>query len=62
MKNKWSAPQKPLRSSWRSEVFKKPKVRGVWAVTRSLSGRANILERVNGNFISRSHNKHSNVY
>lgn len=50
-KNKFNAPQAPLRSSWRDEVFKNPKKRGTYTVYKSLGTGKVFFEKEEGQIV-----------
>lgn len=62
MKNKIKAPQKTLRSSWKSEVFKKPKVRGLVSVKKSIGTGKVFVARYQNEIVSVPYASHSNLY
>lgn len=62
MRNKFKAPQRPIRSSWRSEVFKNPKSRGLYTVKKSLGTGKVFNERSQGQLLSTGNFFHSNQY
>lgn len=61
MSNKFKAPIKVIKSSWRSESFKKPSSRGV-IVSRSLYGNSNTLTKVDGTYVSKGNMFSGNMY
>jgi hypothetical protein len=58
----FKAPQKSLKSSWKSEVFKKPKLRGILTIKRSLGTGKVFVERYQNEIVSKPYVAHSNLY
>lgn len=50
MNNAFKAPQKSLKSSWKSEVFSKPKSRGVIKTSASRNGRSFLTVKTQGEY------------
>lgn len=61
MTNQFKAPINKIKSSWKSESFKKPSSRGV-VVSRSLNGNAKTLTKVNGTYVSKGNMFCGNMY
>ena len=47
----YNNPHRPLRSSWKSEVFAKPKKQGVIVKNFSLGGRGTTIVKVRGQYV-----------
>ena len=58
----FKAPQNSLRSNWKSEVFKKPKLRGISTIKKSLGTGKVFVERYQNEIVSKPNFFHSNLY